>query len=136
MTYVCVDHVFGETSTTDQIYSTITKPIVHSVMQGFNGTYKIYTFHRFSHAVIVRCTVIKDTIGKKNLSIGDIPLSYYTSTFLTSKERDKNCARYMARLFLCRHCVCVWSDLKWKDLHDDGHRGATWSDTAGHPGNI
>ena len=64
MTYVCVDHVFGETSTTDQIYSTITKPIVHSVMQGFNGTYKIYTFHRFSHAVIVRCTVIKDTIGK------------------------------------------------------------------------
>jgi hypothetical protein len=31
------DHVFGETSTTDQIYRTITKPIVHSVMQGFNG---------------------------------------------------------------------------------------------------
>ena len=32
-----VDHVFGEASTTDQIYRTITRPIVHSVMQGFNG---------------------------------------------------------------------------------------------------
>jgi centromeric protein E len=36
------DHVFGETSTTDQIYRTITKPIVHSVMQGFNGTVFAY----------------------------------------------------------------------------------------------
>jgi hypothetical protein len=31
------DHVFGESSTTDQLYTTITLPIVHSVMQGFNG---------------------------------------------------------------------------------------------------
>ena len=37
LSFVSSDHVFDESATTEQIYTTLTKPIVHSVMEGFNG---------------------------------------------------------------------------------------------------
>ena len=37
LSVVSSDHVFDESATTEQIYTTLTRPIVHSVMEGFNG---------------------------------------------------------------------------------------------------
>lgn len=43
------DHVFGESSATDQVYSTITKPIVHSVMEGVNGMDSTAYMYMYMH---------------------------------------------------------------------------------------
>ncbi|CAI8038460.1 Kinesin-like protein KIN-7I [Geodia barretti] len=64
------DHVFGEASTTDQIYRTITRPIVHSVMQGFNGT--VFAYGQTSSGKTFTMMGMEDQPGVIPLAIQEI----------------------------------------------------------------